>query len=93
MAHIAQQVHLAGNRVAIFVIEVHIRINVHLADGHHACGKVSVGLNGAVVVEAVQLGPAGAHAVLAEVVVVTVDLLQAGQGHAVHIVGLAVPAL
>ena len=93
MAHIAQQVHLAGNRAAIFVIEVHIRINVHLADGHHACGKVSVGLNGAVVVEAVQLGPAGAHAVLAEVVVVTVDLLQAGQGHAVHIVGLAVPAL
>ena len=90
------QLHLAGHRIVDPIVQgAHV---IHVVFG----GRYPTGTRRAdphieqtvfITEQARILRPAGAHAVLAEVVVVTVDLLQAGQGHAVHIVGLAVPAL
>ena len=70
---------------------IHVAVHVVPAGGQHAdLGIAEAGLVGN---KAGILGPAGAHAVLAEVIVEAVHQLHAGQGRAVRIVGVAVPAV
>ena len=93
IAGVAQDVHLAADGNAVGIVEVDLGIDVDFTGGHLAGGEIAVGIDGRIQEEAIQTGLIGANALCAKVIVEALNLLQTGELHAVHIVGIAIPAV
>ena len=90
---VAPDFHIAADGIAVLVKEVSSGESIDFACHFKTCCKVHILADRFVVVEPAELCLACANAVIAEIVIVAVDLLQTGQLHAVAIVGLADPAV
>ena len=82
-----------GNGKTLFVEIVHGGINCDLSGYFHTGSEVHIRSSVFVVIEAVKLRLVFTYAVIAEIVVITANLLKSGQFHTVLIIGFAVPTV
>ena len=92
-ASITENVDIATNSNTMSIVEINLGENGHFSCGKHTCVKVTVCVDRSIVEEAVKFRLICANAVIAEIVVVTVDLMKTGQLHAVLVVGFSNPTV
>ena len=90
---VTQYIHLTADGYTIGIKEVDLGINRHFTSPQDACSEITICTNTLVIVETVGFCSICTNTVFTKIIVVAINLLQAGELHTVTVVGVSNPSI